>query len=303
MTAPDRSLSDEPLARGARAFEALGKKWAAFGPPIIIFNKSHSGSRLLARLLLGHDVFLGSERNESDDAFGVLDLVRPLVERHYPNYADLMRNGDAGLAAVAETVLERQLRGIRPGARWGWKLCETLYILPVLKRIFPDACFVHLIRDGRDVAFSDHVAPREPFWRKVYFDTDHIDRWDGRGLGRSAYRQAPHIYNARHWLNSVTVARHYGSMIGENYIELRYEELVLESKRTAAALLARLGIPSDEGRLEIFAAGVDPTPVGKHRRMPRRKRSEAEAILRPTLEAFGYGLEEKPPYWPRFWRR
>jgi hypothetical protein len=214
-----------------------------------------------------------------------------------------MRQGDPDLESLTETVLGRQLQGIPPGARWGWKLCETLYVLPVLKRIFPDAYFVHLIRDGRDVAFSNHVEPEQPFWRKVYFDTDRIDRWDGRKLNQKAYRRRPHVYNARHWVNSVTVARHYGSMIGENYIELRYEDLVLEPTETAAAFLARLGIVSDRSRLGAFASGVDPGQIGKHRRMSRRVRSEAEAVLRPTLEAFGYGLEEAPPYWPRFWRR
>jgi hypothetical protein len=303
MTMPDPMPTLEHLAAGSRAFEALGEKWAAMGPPIIVFNKSHSGSRLLARLLLAHGVFLGAERNESEDAFGIFDLVRPLVEKHYPDYSGLMRHGDPECAALAETILERHLRGRPPAARWGWKLCETLYALPVLSRIFPTAAFVHLIRDGRDVAFSDHVAPRESFWRKVYFDTDRIERWHERGLGVRAYRRAPHIYNARHWVNSVTVARHYGSMIGENYLEVRYEDLVLAPRLTAATLLAALGIPTDESRLDAFAASVDVSPVGRHRLMSRRLRSEAEAILRPTLEAFGYGIGEEPPYWPGFWRR
>jgi hypothetical protein len=299
----DRSLSSGFAPGRARPFEALTGKWAAFGAPIIVFNKSHSGSRLLARLLIGHDVFLGVDRNESEDASGLMDLVRPLVERHYPNYGTVMRQGDPDLESLAETVLGRQLRDVPPGARWGWKLCETLYVLPVLKRIFPDAYFVHLLRDGRDVAFSNHVEPEQPFWRKVYFDTDRIHRWDGRKLNQKAYRRLPHVYNARHWVNSVTVARHYGSMIGENYIELRYEDLALEPMETATAFLSRLGIIADKGRLGAFASSVDASQIGKHRRMPRRMRSEAEAVLRPTLEAFGYGLEEAPPYWPRFWRR
>jgi hypothetical protein len=291
------------MTTGATAMERVGAGLRRFGPPIIVFNKSHSGSRLLAKLLLGHGVFLGGERNGSEDAFGILDLVRPLVERHYPTYAGLWREDDAEMAHLAEKVFERHLRGIPPGARWGWKLCETLYILPVLWRIFPDARFVHLIRDGRDVAFSDHVAPAEPFWRKVYFDTDRIERWNGRKLNQRAYRRASHIYNARHWVNSVTVARHYGAMTGGNYIEVRYEDLVLQPRQTAGKLLSDLGVTLDGAFMDRFVAAIDTRPVGKHEREPRRARSEAEAVLRPTLEAFGFGLREGPPYWPRFLRR
>lgn len=294
--------TDHPAASES-TLPRLAERWADYGPPIIVFNKSHSGSRLLARLLLAHGVFLGTERNESEDALGIMDLVRPLVEGHYPDYASVMSDGDAQLEALTDMVFGRHLCGIPAGARWGWKLCETLYILPVLTRIFPDAFFVHLIRDGRDVAFSNHVAPKQPFWRKIYFDTDRIASWDGRKLGYRAYHRVPHIYNARHWVNSVTVGRNYGSMIGEKYLELRYEDLVLRPMQTAATFLMRLGIVPDAERIATFASGIDPKPVGKHRRMARRPRSESEAVLRPTLEAFGYGIDEKPPFWPHCFRR
>jgi hypothetical protein len=297
-----RPLSSPPAA-GAAALARLAARWAPYGPPVIVFNKSHSGSRLLARLLLSHGVFLGAERNETEDAYGLLDLVRPLVEGYYPDYARLIQEGDPGLEALADAALAHHVSAMPPGSRWGWKLCETLYALPVFRRIFPGAWFIHLIRDGRDVAFSDHVAPEQPFWRKVYFDTDRIYRWDGRKLGQRAYRRCPHVYNARHWVNSVTVARHYGAMIGENYVQIRYEDLVLRPHETATSVFARLGIAPDLARIDAFAATLDRAPVGKHRQMPRRFRAEAEAVLRPTLESFGYGVGEAPPFWPRIWRR
>jgi hypothetical protein len=273
----------------------LAEKWARFGPPIIVFNKSHSGSRLLARLLLDCDVFLGAERNESEDAADLMRLVRHLVESYYPDYATLMREGDPELESLADSVFERHLHGIKPGQRWGWKLCETLYSLPVLQRIFPDATYVHLIRDGRDVAFCDHVAPTEPFWRKVYFDTDQVEVWDGRKLNYGDYVRAPHVFNARHWVNSVTVARHYGAMLGERYFEVRYEDLAARPKETALRLVGDLGLKAEAAVIETFAAGVYTTAVGKYAQQPRAKRAEALRVLQPTLAAFGYALEPEPP--------
>src|ERR1700756_1971655 len=58
-------------------------------PPIVIFNKSHSGSRLLARLVAGGGVFMGAHVNESNDSWDVLKLVEYLVERYYPDYSPL----------------------------------------------------------------------------------------------------------------------------------------------------------------------------------------------------------------------
>lgn len=282
----------EQTQSGSATLARLAQRWAAFGPPVILFNKSHSGSRLLTRLMLASGVYMGSDRNESEDAVGIMNLVRPLVERHYPDFPGLMRDGDPALEPLVDSVMTAHLRACPPGQRWGWKLCETLYILPVLQRLFPSARFVHLLRDGRDVAFSNHVAPNEPFWRKVYFDTDNISRWDGRALTRRSYRHAPHVFNARHWVNSVTVARHFGAMLGETYIEVRFEDLVFTPRETARGLLHRLGLAADEATIESFAATIDRGVLGKFRNMPIRKRAESEAVLRPTLEAFGYGLDE-----------
>lgn len=277
---------------GSLTLARLAEQWAPFGPPIVLFNKSHSGSRLLARLMLAAGVFLGDERNESEDAAGMMALVRPLVERHYPDYAKLMRQGDPELEPTVNTVLSQLLRGHEAGRRWGWKLCESLYVLPILQRIFPKAHFVHLLRDGRDVAFSDHVAPAEAFWRKVYFDTAEITVWNGRRLDDRSYRRSPHVFNARHWVNSVSVARHYGAMLGDRYLEVRFEDLVLAPHETAREILSSLGVAAQDSTIEVFARSVDRRAVGKFRGMPWRQRKEAEAVLRPTLEAFGYGLEE-----------
>ncbi len=289
---------------GAETLARLAHVWAGVGPPVIVFNKSHSGSRLLARLLRASDVFMGSDLNESEDAADMLRLVCPLVERHYPHYPALFRDGDATLAPLIESVLTYHLRDHRPGTRWGWKLCETLYILPVLHRLFPGASYLHLIRDGRDVAFCDHVAPEERFWRKVYFDTGAIAAWHGRGLLHPSYTRNPHVFNARHWVNSVTVARHYGAMIGERYFEVRYEDLVHAPDATARQVLHDIRIVADDVVLADFAASVTPASVGKHRRYPARSRREALAVLHPTLEAFGYTDPQTAAPSPRWklWR-
>lgn len=288
---------------GEAALSELQSRWADRPPPIIVFCKSHSGSRVLARLLLAAGVYLGRDRNESEDAVGLLDLVRPMVERHYPTYGPLMRHGDPDLERLVTTVLERHLTGLARGQRWGWKLCETLYILPILHRLFPTAQFVHLVRDGRDVAFSDHVAPTEAFWRKVYFDTAVVERWGRLRLSPRKYEEFPHLFNARHWVNSVVTARHYGAMIGANYHEVRYEALVAQPLEESGRILSALRLDIEPTALRSFAATIKAGQVGKFRRQPLRKRAEAESVLRPTLEAFGYGIDEAMPRRVVLWWR
>ena len=135
--------------------------------------------------------------------------------------------GPAGLAALVRAAFDRHLAGYRPqaGRGWGWKLCETLYAMPLFDFLFPRARIIHLLRDGRDVAWCNHVAPEQAFWRKVYFNTDRIRSWQGRSLSNAAYERRPHLYNALHWRNSVETGRAFGAMLRERYCEIRYEDL------------------------------------------------------------------------------
>jgi hypothetical protein len=80
--------------------------------------------------------------------------------------------------------------------------------LPLLERLFPDALFVHLIRDGRDAALSHLAVPKGIMtegWGHPH---------DARGF-------------ACLWRAEVRAARELGCRVGdERYLELRYEDLV-----------------------------------------------------------------------------
>ncbi len=272
---------------GGDPFADLRRELARFGPPIVVFNKSHSGSRVLAQLLLDQGVYLGSDINESNDSLDILAIFQSVVLQHYPDYQGLFRNPDPALVALIRERLLAHLSGF-PGGRWGWKLCETTYILPLIAHLFPEAHYLHLVRDGRDVAFSNHVAPYTPLWRKVYFNTDRLSRWHGLPLSRGPYRVMPPLYNARHWANMVTIGRAFGSMMGRRYMEIRYEDLVLDFRAAAARVLAFLQITPDEAGLARLEATLRPA-VGKYRRKSKFMLWLAMRELEPTLASFGYG--------------
>ena len=263
-------------------------------PPLVVFNKSHSGSRLLASLLKAGGIQMGADVNESMDSLPILKLVEYCVEAYYPNFERLWRTEQSGLPTSERADLYRLIFDVfaahlgpdarTPDPAWGWKLCETTYILPLIHWLFPRARYIHLVRDGRDVAFSDHQGPIDPFWRKVYFATDRIRVWRNHRLSRGAYLANSHVFNAQHWAESVTVGRAFGSMLHERYMEVRYEDLCENFAATADRILSFAEAPDPEAAIAQYEGKTRTSSIGKYRSAPKDKLAVngEQARVRPT---------------------
>ena len=286
-TGPARTGAAKP--RGAREIDAIAAVLTAHGPPIVVYNASHSGSRLLTRMLAGMGVYMGANLNASEDSIDIAELVEHIVLEHAPDFTTLFEVGDPMLGDLATTAVAAHLSGRPPGARWGWKLCETGHALPVIARLFPGARFVHLIRDGRDVAFSPFVAPKHPYWRKIYFNSATIRSWRGLAMTQRAYRAHGPLFNAARWANSVSLGRGHGAMLGERYHEVRYEALVTEPARVARELAAHLELSAPV--LLGASLEIDVSRVGKWRAENPADLAEVCQLIGPTLRDFGYPPE------------
>jgi len=273
-------------ALGVQQLDDIAETIAVHGAPIILYNASHSGSRLLTRILAEMGVFMGAHLNDSEDSLDMAELVEHVVLEHAPDFSRLFADGDLVLEALALNAVESHLEGRPPGARWGWKLCETGHVLPVIARLFPTAQVIHLIRDGRDVAFSPFVAPKHRYWRKIYFSAGELKSWRGLPMTQRAYRNNGALFNAARWVNSVTLGRGHGLMLGERYLEVRYEELVAQPHAVAARLAAFLGLSAPDLRPDAFS--IDVGRVGKWRTAPPATLAEVLQLLEPTLSQFGY---------------
>jgi hypothetical protein len=93
-------------------------------------------------------------------------------------------------------------------------------------------------------------------------------------------------------VNSVTLGRAHGAMLGERYLEVRYEALVDDPAAELGRVAAFLGL---ELPADMTFDDVSAESVGKWRRQPARQIEEARSVLEPTLAAFGYGWDRDAP--------
>jgi glycosyltransferase involved in cell wall biosynthesis len=176
--------------------------YARFGPrPLRRFSLS-----AFQRALFAHERFLRWGLSEADIEAAFADL-RPR------SYADAMR------------VVFSVYADAHGKARYGDKTPAYVLHLPMLAALFSEARFVHIIRDGRDVALS-------------LFD---IERW-----GPSQIQGAAH-----YWVRHVAAGRDAGAAIGERqYHEVRYERLVEEPETVLRELCGFFDIEYESAMLD-----------------------------------------------------
>jgi hypothetical protein len=110
--------------------------------------------------------------------------------------------------------------------RWGDKTPEYMEYMRPIAAALGEAHFVHVIRDGRDVALS-----------RI--------RWRQKRSGKTP----PVRRMARRWKEAITVAREQARKV-EHYLEVRYEDLVSEPEPTLRRICDFVELPFDEAMLD-----------------------------------------------------
>ncbi len=109
--------------------------------------------------------------------------------------------------------------------RWGDKTPIYCQHLNAIRHTLPEARFIHIIRDGRDAALSLRRMWFSPGWE---IETQ-----------------------AAYWRDCVLAARRAG--VGrDDYIEVRYEELILNTEETLKRVCAHSGLTFEEAMLSYY---------------------------------------------------
>lgn len=265
-----------------------GDPFADLPPPIIIGATGGSGTRAVRQLLVDAGGAFGTDTNEAGDALAFetfLDAwINPVMaETGGPDFrlstlSEPVREG--GLAAL-EAALTGYREEIPEGAAlWGWKNPRSMYLLPFLAERFPGLRFVHLIRDGRDMAFSANQLQAIKHSFPLF--------------GPPRRPREPAQTGIRLWaLANSQVAAWGARTLGPRYLPVRYEDLCDHPDRTLPRLLAALEAPTPTGT--ALEAGFRPAPtIGRWRLQAPARIRALEATAGEALDHFGYGAIRRP---------
>ena len=173
-------------------------------------------------------------------------------------------------------------------SRWALYEPDNVLYIPEIKRELPGALFVHMVRDGRDIALS--LTKMRGFQPLL---------WDRGTRALEA--------TAMYWEWTVRKGQHYGRMFPADYIEVHYEQLViqpqvvlqqlsefldhdLDYQRIQSSSLGRLR-ESNSSFLGEQAADGQANPVNRWRsRLTREEVVRLESLTAECLSDLGYEL-------------
>lgn len=217
----------------------------ALQSPVIFTGRGGSGTRLISEIAQRAEVFLGNELNISGDSTEWTDLIYSAVVEK------LQLNAEGRQVSINKwrSKFHQQAREVLAKgnwdheAIWGWKLPETMVILPELFKIFNSAKLVHLVRH-----------PVNSSLRRTHM-TSRTDNLVGRAVLKAAYKHVglepaeiahdeAYIHNARSWVFQIDTAMGFARshLTDLQYLEVRYEDLCLEPKKIQNTILEFLDI-------------------------------------------------------------
>lgn len=229
--------------------------------PVFIVGAPRSGTTLLQYILRSHPAlslptgeshfFIPLMRNESQ--YGDLsrpENVRRVLEAMYRQSqefldtdlhgikfdiealtSDLVADGCQTMRDLISGLFEKNAAG-EGKSRWGDKTPYYVLHMPALLAWWPDAQFIHIVRDGRDVALS-------LFDRRHDFDVFNI------------------YFAARYWEHYVGVGHEAGATLPTGqYLEIRYEDLLADQRATLAKVCDFLNVDFVESLMEYRKAGI-----------------------------------------------
>ncbi len=220
----------------------------------------------------------------------------PLWARCFPGFAEPFRDLEA---ADVTPYAERQFRDTvadilryqrkpRFVAEYsGWSR------IAFLKAIFPDARFIHIVRDGRAVAHSYTNVDWWNGWEGVYRwrlgvpDQETLDKLEG-------YRYSFLALAAVYWRILVrNIMDRSRELPAGDFLLLRYEDLVADPEKEAFRCIEFAGLEADDGRFRRHLRSVRIVDANRHRmRIPPWREALDEEQIRMFADLAGDELAE-----------
>jgi hypothetical protein len=264
----DSSAAVSPLAAALESLRGL--------EPRIIGATGGSGTRVVGKIVRAGGMYIGTNLNDYQDALDLGGYSDRWIDEFVAGggLEGLPEEIRAEMVDDLAAVLQTHRRDLPEDARaWGWKEPRSIYLLPFFNSVMPGVRFLHWLRDGRDMAFSENQQQLRKHGDTVL-------------TGDEAEGKRP-LRSIRLWTKVNTRAADFGEQqMPGRYLRIRFEDLCEQPVETVRLIYEFFGL---EGDVERAAAEVrPPDTLGRWRKARRKTVEQLHEIAAPELDRFGY---------------
>jgi sulfotransferase family protein len=223
--------------------------------PLLIGATGGSGTRALHSALGQAGFFVGNRLNHAGDAMDfepyLDEIINPILRetRSLDYVLDQLSNGTRAAAERGFKVAFKTYTAdlTRKAGHWGWKNPRSMYILPIIAAACPGMSFLHLVRDGRDMALSDNQNQPNKHYEALFGE---------------AYEGAAPESAIRLWAAANSQVADWGEReLGNRYMRIRFEDLCAAPGAVMSDALIKSGMePAPASRVGAGADAVIRTP-------------------------------------------
>jgi hypothetical protein len=238
---------------------------------ITVIGRGHSGTRAISHTLYVSGVYMGETLNPSGDLVppeAMYDACR-LMARHVKWDGALGWDFSAlhtmDIPTWFTRLLNKYLKSVLMSEEpvRGWKIPETTLVYPWIRRLYPDIHYIFWVRNPRDCILGRHLTDDLSTFGVPYPKTD-----DER------------LRRAISWKYQYDIVK--ATPRPAKWIEVRFEDFVLQQEATLARLETFLGFPL--GRVVVRRNSID-----------RWKYDDGVSyfdFFEPAMREYGYEIPE-----------
>ncbi len=238
-------------------------------PWVTIIGRGHSGTRAISQTLSDSGVFMGAPLNVSWDLIPPGDMYDAcrILARYVKWSGGLQWNWNALHTMEIPEEFTRRIQAFLKSVlasnalRAGWKIPETTLAYPWIRRMFPQMKYIFWIRNPRDCILNGHVTDDLNSFDVNYDRTDDI-----------------RLRRAISWQYQYDLVMATPRPL--NWIEVRFEDFVLDQDRTLARLEEFMSI-------KLAKIAVNPEAVGRYKTDDGVNYFD---FLAPAMKEYGYEL-------------
>ncbi len=199
---------------------------------VTVIGRGHSGTRAISQTLSESKIYMGEPLNKSWDLIPPQDMYEACrVFARYVKYLGNMKwdfskvltmDPDPDFIKLIESYLFSVLSS--NSEKKGWKIPETTLVYPWIQKMFPDAYYIHWVRDPRACILRGHMTDDLNDFGIEYDKSDDVRK-----------NRAISWYYQRELVRSTPAAK--------RQINIRFEDMVFEQNKTIERLEQFLNIP------------------------------------------------------------